>query len=317
MSFPQLKVIADALNVRETPAVSGTYKGTVYLDDVVDWLESDENDIWRRIKKGSLVGWSARRYLAPIDQPEPTDLIDEIIRIAENSAIMDYDWKNRGPAPMGYIKGMAVVFGRVYVKWLDGDPIALEMAKSDTGNNNKDALAHYAQIFNNAGLSNEAAGASTLRHLFVLLIGLGMRESSGRYCEGLDRSASNTGGSTAEAGMFQTSYNAVTASPLLPKILQQYSANPEGFLEIFKEGVDPTTKDLENFGTGKGKAFQQLSKSCPAFAAEFAAVGLRHIRTHWGPINTKAAEVIPSCNTMLLKVQQAVDSSPDLQDSLL
>lgn len=39
-------------------------------------------------------------------------------------------------------------------------------------------------------------GTDTLRQLFVLLIGLGMRESSGQYCEGRDRSASNV---TAEA----------------------------------------------------------------------------------------------------------------------
>lgn len=38
----------------------------------------------------------------------------------------------------------------------------------------------------------ESSGVATLRHVFVLLFGLGMRESSGRYCEGRDRSVSNT-----------------------------------------------------------------------------------------------------------------------------
>ena len=52
-------------------------------------------------------------------------------------------------------------------------------------------------------MDNDAAGVDTVRHLFVLLIGLGMRESSGKYCEGRDKSASNRSAETAEAGLFQ------------------------------------------------------------------------------------------------------------------
>ena len=158
-------------------------------------------------------------------------------------------------------------------------------------------------------MSNEAAGVNTLRHLFVLLIGLGMRESSGRYCEGRDRSANNTGANTAEAGMFQVSFDARSASPLLPQLFQQYSANPSGFVDVFKEGVKCTASDLQNFGTGPGRDFQRLCKECPAFAAEFAAVGLRNIRQHWGPIIKKAAEVRPEANLMLTQVGHAVDTS--------
>ncbi len=161
-------------------------------------------------------------------------------------------------------------------------------------------------------MSNEADGVNTLRHLFVLLIGLGMRESSGRYCEGRDRSASNTGANTAEAGLFQVSFDARTASPLLPQLFQQYKTKPNsGFVDVFKEGVTPppTAKDLEDFGTGDGRDFQQVCKECPAFAAEFAAVGLRNIRKHWGPIITRAAEVRPEANLMLTQVEHAVDTS--------
>ena len=55
--------------------------------------------------------------------------------------------------------------------------------------------------------------------------------------------------------------------------------------------------------------FQQLSKEKPAFAAEFAGVGLRNIRQHWGPINTQAAEIRPEADTMFQKVQEAVEAS--------
>jgi hypothetical protein len=235
--------------------------------------------------------------------------IQQIIQIAAQSAISHFSWENRGFAPAGYIKGMAVVFARVHSKLVAGDPAAIEMAKADTGDSTRDALAWYSERFRVAGMDNDTAGTDTLRHLFVLLVGLGMRESSGRYCEGRDRSASNTTSDTAEAGLFQTSFNARIASPLLPTLFSQYSANPAGFVEIFEEGVHCRPSDLENFGTGDGKEFQRLSKASPAFAVEFAAVGLRNIRTHWGPINTRAAEIRLACDSMFRQVQTFVDAS--------
>jgi hypothetical protein len=250
---------------------------------------------------------------APSVPPRPaassTAGIDQIVQLAAGSAILHYSWENRGVAPAGYIKGMAIVFARVYSKLAAGDPAAIEMAKANTGNGTKDALAWYSESFHRAGMSNDIAGADTLRHLFVLLLGLGMRESSGRYCEGRDQSASNISSDTAEAGPFQTSYNARIASPLMPKLFAQYSANPSGFVDIFQEGVHVKPSDLENFGTGDGMDFQRLSKESPAFAAEFAAVGLRNIRTHWGPINTRATELRNECDAMFRQVQKAVDGS--------
>jgi hypothetical protein len=52
-----------------------------------------------------------------------------------------------------------------------------------------------------------------------------------------------------------------------------------------------------------------LRSTDPAFAVEFAAVGLRNIRKHWGPINNRAALICPEADRMFLRVQQAVDSS--------
>ena len=249
----------------------------------------------------------------PIDAPAPrSGPLEPITRIAAASAIARYVWKDRGVAPAGYIKGMALVYARVYCKLRSGDAAALEMARARTADTNRDALAWCNDIFSAAGMNNDVPGVDTLRHLFVLLIGLGMRESSGKYCEGRDRSARNTTADTAEAGLFQTSFNARTASPLLPMLFAQYSAHPSGFLEIFREHVRCSAPDLENFGLGDGREFQRLSKQCPAFAAEFAAVALRHIRTHWGPINRKAAEVRPECDALLRQVQALVDASPGI-----
>jgi hypothetical protein len=233
----------------------------------------------------------------------------EILQIAADSDIARYDWRNRGRAPRGYIKGMALVFARAYCKLKAGDSFAIEMAKAESGDASHDALTHYRNQFVALGMDNSGSGPDTLRHLFVLLMGLGMRESSGNYCEGRDLSASNTSAETAEAGLFQTSFNACSANPLMGKLFEQYQVNPSGFVEVFAEGASCSESDAENFGSGPGSEFQRLSKECPAFAAELAALGLRNVRKHWGPINSHKAEIRPASDEMFKQVQAAIDRS--------
>jgi hypothetical protein len=75
------------------------------------------------------------------------------------------------------------------------------MAKTNSGKDSVDALSWYNSNFKGIGLTNEG-GPDTLRDLYLLALGLGMRESSGQYCEGRDTSATNTDSATAEAGLF-------------------------------------------------------------------------------------------------------------------
>ena len=103
------------------------------------------------------------------------------------------------------------------------------------------------------------------------------------------------------------SWNAHHASPLIEKLFSDYSKAQQGFLSIFQEGVICGHHDLANHGDGDGAAFQQLCKSCPAFAVEAAAVGLRILRTHWGPINNRAAEIRPEADELFQQVQSIVD----------
>jgi hypothetical protein len=241
--------------------------------------------------------------------------IDRITTIAADSPIARFNWHQRGRAPAGYIKGMALVYARVYCKLKAGNAAALEMA-THSGDPAHDALAWYDEIFRDVGISNDHTSPDTLRHLFVLMLGLGMRESSGKYCEGRDRSVSNTTAETAEAGLFQTSFNARSASLSMPVLFDHYRTNPSGFVDVFKQGVTCSAANLENFGSGDGKEFQRLSKACPAFAAEFAAVGLRHFRKHWGPINRKEAQVEPDADAMFRQVQAVVDDTPGICSDL-
>lgn len=238
----------------------------------------------------------------------PAAAIDDIVRLAGASDLARVQWKDRGLAPVGYIKGMAVVFASIYARLKNGESAAQVMAAA-AGGEDDDALAHCSPLFSAAHMNNAAAGAATLRRLFVLMIGLGMRESSGRYYVGRDTSATNTSATSAEAGLFQMSWNMRSASSEMAKLFAAYSAGGDGFLSIFKEGAgQPKASDLQNFGTGEGVAYQALAKSCPAFAVETAAIGLRVRRTHWGPINRLEAEVRPEADALLLQVQQIVDA---------
>jgi hypothetical protein len=243
--------------------------------------------------------------------------LDQITQMASKSRLARFAWRGRGRAPAGYIKGMALVYGRVYCKFKAGDTAVLDMARRDKGDQTHDALAWYRRVFNAAGMDNSITGVDTLRHLFVLLIGLGMRESGGRYCEGPDSRARNIRADAAEAGLFQTSFDARKASPLLPHIFAQYHGNPSGFVDVFKEGTNCSTAPTKTFGSGKSKEFQRLSKECPAFAAEFAALALRHRRDHWGPIIRKEVQIRQECDALLNEVQAAVDASPALRRALV
>jgi peptidoglycan hydrolase-like protein with peptidoglycan-binding domain len=242
----------------------------------------------------------------------PSLPISEIVQIAANSALARVSWDGgRGRAPLGYIKGMAVMFAVALRKLAQGDPAAVEMARASSGDPSRDALAYYASEFARLGMRNDVSGIDTLRHLFVLMIGLGMRESSGRYCEGRDQSASNTSADTAEAGLFQMSWDAHGASRQIPRLLDEYQANGGGYREIFCEGVTPRRGELDNCGSGTGLQFQQLCKERPGFAVEAAAVGLRNRRNHWGPINRHEAELRPEADDMLRQVQRLMAVGPN------
>jgi hypothetical protein len=231
---------------------------------------------------------------------------NSILDLAAGSEIAHYDWMQRGRAPVGYVKGMASAYARMLCKLKNNDPVAVEVTKPYDNDGTKDALTYYADIFGEADIPANTP-EERLRQLFVLLMGLGMRESSGRWCEGRDRSANNVTAAKAEAGLFQTSWNAQSGSNLLPALFQTYAGRTD-FLTVFKEGVRERDRDLENFGTGQGYEFQRLSKFCPAFAVEFAAVGLRNIRKHWGPITRREAEVKRKADAMYRQIAQLVDA---------
>jgi len=232
-----------------------------------------------------------------------------IINMARSSPLVRHAWIRRGRAPVGYIAGMTVAFAMVYRKLRRSDPVARAMAAADSGNPRRDALAWCKPLFIQQGLSNATGGADTLRHLFLLLCGLGMRESSGWPGAGLDTEANKDGlhppsALNAEAGLFQVSYNSIGSHPLLRKLLQEYRGRTD-LQAVFAQGNRQGTS--ADVGSGAGAAFQHLMKTCPAFAVQYVGLALRWNRRHWGPVNRRTVELSPILDQLLRRVQHHVD----------
>jgi uncharacterized protein YgiM (DUF1202 family) len=275
--------------------------------DTVDFHQQSDDNLWSKVTFEENVGWIFNMYLKPQEPRSGDSTINGILDIVAKSSIRNYHWADRGRASLGYYEGMALMFARLYCRLKNGDTIVKEMARPAGQNANKDALTMYDSIFDAIGMDNDTEGPGTLRHLFTLMVGLGMRESSGRFCEGRDRAADNVDSETAEAGLFQTSYNVRSVNPLLSQIFNNYKNKPDGFIDFFSKGIICRPQSWENFGDGAGKEFQQLSKECPGFAVEFTAIALRSTSNHWGPIKTRKAEIRSECDTMFLNIQHFID----------
>jgi peptidoglycan hydrolase-like protein with peptidoglycan-binding domain len=236
--------------------------------------------------------------------PLPEALIDQIITMAKTSEMFEYSWPDRGIPPEGYISGMCLAFA--YAARSGGD--AIEVMSRAAGNADKDALAFYAAEFKKLGMSNATPGIDTLRHLFVLQTGLGPRESSGRYFEGRDMSASNVESDTCEAGLTQTSWNIRNANSTIPPLLNHFWKNPNGFLSEFKIGLSPSANNLNSYGSGDGIRYQFLSRFCPLFHIMVTGVGLRTLKDHWGPIKRKEVTLKKEMDDLLKEVQELVEA---------
>lgn len=252
-----------------------------------------------------------------------------IAEIASQSKCITHSWNQRGLAPRSYIQGVALVFARA-VCHPDRPDVRVVSIPVDRNSNPNDALVVYADKFAAAGMRNDAAGVDTLRHTYALLIGLGMMESSGKYCEGRDVSECFTTADSAEAGPFQASYGAHTHSPVLEPLFRTYKNDQSPcLLDAFKDSLacrivrshNPQCPEASSdiAGTGDGADWQRLTKTCPAFATEYGAVVLRTnggSRGEFNPIRKQQAELRPECDSMLRSVQNFVQQHQDVCSSL-
>src|SRR5262249_55234667 len=120
-----------------------------------------------------------KRLTLPVCRPAPgadtplsiaavtPTLHERIISHVGVSDVPNLIWSDRGPAPSGYAKGMAVAFARVYAKWKMRNSAALVMAAANSGDDTRDALSWYNSRFQPKAMDNSKAGAEPLRPLFV------------------------------------------------------------------------------------------------------------------------------------------------------
>jgi peptidoglycan hydrolase-like protein with peptidoglycan-binding domain len=234
----------------------------------------------------------------PIEPKPPEDYlltpkqIADITAMAGSSSIATFSWADRGKMPLGCTKGLAVMYAQC-VRKLEANDSAVLVMTQPIGYSAKDALAYYT--------ISATGRANVLRKLFVMLYGLSMRESSGNYTEGRDISASNVTADTAEAGMFQQSWNSSSASVEMKKLLPAYEGTKQPcYSSIFKEGI--TVKNTTSYGTGPGRQYQDQAKACPAFAVEMCGVGLRVLYNHWGPVVRQEVQMRAEAEALLIRI---------------
>lgn len=265
---------------------------------------------------------------APVDVSSPPsqaalDAVSSIKALVEVSACSHVAWGDgQGVMPKGYTKGVALAYANALCN--PGRAASKAMAKpfdnvSESARDVYDALSWYHSNFKNIHIESSEPGQAAVRNTFHLLLALGTRESSGRYCCGRDSNASNVSGESAEAGAWQTSLDSrgeagSTKYGILTALFDEFKLDGAScYLSTFKEGVTCSASDLKNWGSGIGVDFQALEKSCPNFAAQYAATVLRlggGRVGHYGPIRRKAPELVPACDSMLKQVEAVVSKTP-------
>lgn len=213
-----------------------------------------------------VVGFLLGSCTPSVNEVAPTT-VEEIV--GNSQFCTRYEWKNRGIAPIDYF----VEIAKAYKIEMCGG-----VEFKTNGTPDKDALTYY-------GIE------SSLINTYTFLTGLGVRESSGKFCTGRDASASNTGVMEAEAGAFQYSYNSINAASELKDLFYNY------------RGKYPRVCSSKNWGDGIGFEFQKLSKENPEFSIKYAARLIRVLRKHFGPINRREVEYVPACREMLSKIK--------------
>lgn len=259
---------------------------------------------------------------APVATPSPAPIAapvegrDFFYKLADNDPCGKEIYSDRqGRAPQGYRRGVVLSYAKAVC---NPDSDVYKIGSQPLGSANKDALAHY-------GIDGSTQ-AKRLNSVFAVMMGSAAHESSWRWCVGRDVVAKESDkriclhgdGSTCEAGLHQTSYNSVPSSGPLRDLYNAYKSYPSGcFATEYKGKTTCSAENMKAYGSSlEARTYQTLSKECPGFAVDSAVIMMRTVRTHYGPINKKKAEMFPACVAMFDKVRKAVQENPALCEVL-
>ena len=242
-------------------------------------------------------------------------------------------------APPAYVAGLALTFARALCQPDRPDVKVISTAAGDpaTARGKMDGLTVFDGWFKGQKMANDKDGVDSLRHTYVLLLALGLVESSGRYCTGRDQSENFKEADSAESGLIQTSWGARKSNPTLEPMFRNYQAQHDAarcMFEVFSHGISCPKHDADNFGDPNldGFQWQALTKQCPAFSAEYGAVVLRTHGGNKGEFGTINCYVSPhrlpngkpcdkptphkECDAMFREVQDFVSKNPSICDAV-
>lgn len=276
---------------------------------------------------------------APAPSAEPTEATSTglteasraaVLAIVAKSSCRTFEWgHDQGQAPAGYTKGMALTYGKAVCDFKKGTKHAQLISKPFDGTfsskadeakrDRYDGLSYLNSLFEEVDLTNDGTDLERFRNTYLLEMGLGMQESSGRHCCGRDPGPKYTDPVEVEAGAWQTSFNSLEsvrlrsaeAAAVMSGIYSDYKAGKRDcLLKDFQEGVNCNGGNWTDIGTGPGKDFQAYSKACPAFAADWATVVLRFnsgSNGHYGPILNRIVDISGECGEMLAQIESVSD----------
>lgn len=254
-----------------------------------------------------------------------------------------------GQSSRDYIRGMALVYARAVCHPERPEAqVASEAPSAPVSiKNSSDATSVYDSAFRDLKIPNKPDPDTMLRHTYVLLTGLGFRESSGWYCVGKYTKQNFNKSTTAEAGLFQTSWGAHSFGSSLKNLFQSYRQDQsQCLLDVFRDNseahctkcdakhstCDATNWDSEHPTDRSGVEWQDLTKKCPAFAAEYASVIIRKnggAHGEFGPIKCYAGtqpsriqrtcqkvQVYKACDAMFTTIAAWLKENPQACKSM-
>lgn len=228
-------------------------------------------------------------YVPPAPPIEPKPPAQSIESIVMSNGCKDIVWKDRGKAPIGFFLGMA----HAYVQTKCDKDLTARLTKEP--HSKEDAYKRY-------GLT------PTLPNIYALMVGLGIRESTGKITCGRDMSANWTQSDTAESGAWQTSLNSHVFSKYLYPFFKNW--NKECFKDQFMKGVVVRSSDLKNWGDKPdGLLFQKKSKECGPFQLEYTALLLKETYRHHGPLVRMEAQYYYACRDLFAKIDAVIQCS--------
>lgn len=202
----------------------------------------------------------------------------------------------------GYYHGMLTAFARATCRE-SSDVIKKKMLNGK--NNRADALYLFEK--NSAPTDDD----KQLITMMTIALAHGLRESNGNFRQGYDASVKSPTASTAEAGLFQTSLSVKGADADMAQAIKELEADYNGadknkcLVDIFSQDIPLETQaNRPSQGAGKGRAFQDLLRSCPAFAAEQILITMRSNAPHYGPLKRKEFTAFTACEPLLKEIHQ-------------